>query len=238
LRPRFSRPTGNRDRARLRQKTHFGRRTAYATTHGNPAGSGPMTCTQFRPAMLAAVAAAVVGTASITSAQDAGQSTDPTFGILGPIFNGSERFAPQPAPAPNAAAPPANPAPAPGPGPRIAQGGGDLTVRLERLEAQIRQLTGIVEQLQYRNQQLEGQLRRLQEEAGLSRPAPARPAAIPQPNPAAGAGAGRRGDAFDPTTNPTAPGAPRIIGSTPPTRSVPPRPAGASAEPPRAPAAR
>src|SRR5262249_4481545 len=35
----------------------------------------------------------------------------------------------------------------------------DLVVRIERLENQIRQLTGTIEQLQYRNQQLEEQLR-------------------------------------------------------------------------------
>ena len=40
----------------------------------------------------------------------------------------------------------------------------DLVVRLERLETQIRQLTGVIEQLQYRNQQLEQQLRRVQED--------------------------------------------------------------------------
>ena len=39
-------------------------------------------------------------------------------------------------------------------GPTTAQ-----VLRIERLEAQIRQLTGTIEQLQYRNQQLENQLR-------------------------------------------------------------------------------
>src|SRR3954471_3027477 len=38
----------------------------------------------------------------------------------------------------------------------------DLVVRLDRLENQIRQLTGLVEQLQFRNQQLEQQLRGMQ----------------------------------------------------------------------------
>ncbi len=41
----------------------------------------------------------------------------------------------------------------------------DLIVRLERLENQVRQLTGAIEQLQFRNQQLEQQLRRTQEDA-------------------------------------------------------------------------
>ena len=35
----------------------------------------------------------------------------------------------------------------------------EQVLRIERLEAQIRQLTGTIEQLQYRNQQLENQLR-------------------------------------------------------------------------------
>jgi tol-pal system protein YbgF len=39
----------------------------------------------------------------------------------------------------------------------------DLLMRLDRLEEQVRQLTGTVEQLQYHNQQLEQQLRRTQE---------------------------------------------------------------------------
>jgi tol-pal system protein YbgF len=38
----------------------------------------------------------------------------------------------------------------------------DLVLRIDRLEEEIRRLTGLVEQLQYRNQQLEQQLRRAQ----------------------------------------------------------------------------
>jgi tol-pal system protein YbgF len=110
----------------------------------------------------------------------------------------------------------------------------DLAVRLDRLESQIRQLTGAIEQLQYRNQQLEGQLRRMQPDAeyrvpeGSARGAPsARPAAPAQPmqpqatqpyspsSPPAATGP-RRGDAFDPSVNPSAPGAPRPLGTTAP----------------------
>ncbi|MEZ5786937.1 MAG: tol-pal system protein YbgF [Xanthobacteraceae bacterium] len=40
----------------------------------------------------------------------------------------------------------------------------DLLLRLESLENQVRQLTGAIEQLQYRNQQLETTLRKMQEE--------------------------------------------------------------------------
>jgi tol-pal system protein YbgF len=96
----------------------------------------------------------------------------------------------------------------------------DLIVRLERLENQIRQLTGTVEQLQFRNQQLEEQLRRTQEgelrSPGAPRPPPppvaAQPVAPPPP-PAGPPVPGRRSDVFDPSQNPSAPGAPRPLGS-------------------------
>lgn len=68
----------------------------------------------------------------------------------------------------------------------------ELVMRLNRLENQVRQLTGGIEQLQYRNQQLEQQLRRQQEDFEFrmqelsgrgGRPA-ARPATAPaQPTP-------------------------------------------------------
>jgi tol-pal system protein YbgF len=124
----------------------------------------------------------------------------------------------------------------------------ELVVRLDRLENHVRQLTGLVEQLQYRNQQLEQQLRRMQEEGDGGRPTgrpPARPQAGPpavqpppgppaQPQrrsdvfePADGpppAGAPRpmqrRGDVFDPNENPDAPGAPRVLGALPSGPSV------------------
>ncbi len=106
---------------------------------------------------------------------------------------------------------------------RTAQvGGSDLVVRLERLEAQMRQLTGTIEQLQFRNQQLENQVRRMQEDAdsrgGAPRSAPqARaPGILPPAAPGPGPAPARHGDAFDPTLNPTAPGAPRSLGATPP----------------------
>ena len=63
----------------------------------------------------------------------------------------------------------------------------DLVIRIERLENQIRQLTGTVEQLQYRNQQLEELLRRAQQADVRPSPGPApRPmppvaAAVPPP---------------------------------------------------------
>jgi len=121
----------------------------------------------------------------------------------------------------------------------------DLVVRIERLENQIRQLTGTIEQLQFRNQQLEEQLRRSQPvDARASRPPPysappAASAALPPPvaavppveaQPVTPGAPGRRGDAFDPSQNPNAPGAPRPLGSfasTAPPGVPAPRPAGA-----------
>ena len=111
----------------------------------------------------------------------------------------------------------------------------DLVLRIDRLEEEIRRLTGLVEQLQYRNQQLEQQLRRAQGAPGpgiqgeIARapgpvtpmppaPAAAPPAAEPLPAPSVSAASaaspspGRR-DVFDPTQNPTAPGAPRTLGT-------------------------
>jgi tol-pal system protein YbgF len=130
----------------------------------------------------------------------------------------------------------------------------DLVVRLDRLENQIRQLTGAVEQLQFRNRELEGQLRRMHEDVefrfqeqgkGGTRPPPPRaqaappaPATAPQappvhaapaPPPAPAAPPQRRADVFDPGQNPTAPGAPHTLGSI---TTGPPGPAAAAASPP------
>jgi tol-pal system protein YbgF len=115
----------------------------------------------------------------------------------------------------------------------------DLLMRLDRLDDQVRQLTGAVEQLQYHNQQLEQQLRRLQETAdprsgagrplGSSAPGGQGPAGAggvaadryPPPGPAVGGGepypppGQRRAEVFDPNQNPYAAGAPRPLGSLP-----------------------
>ena len=149
----------------------------------------------------------------------------------------------------------------------------DPSIRIERLENQLRQLTGQNEELQYRNRQLEEQLRALQagappaagqpaaqpgvaaappaqggygqggyaqppqrgyqaqggyappqpqpgynqpagygQQGGYSQPPNAAPAPVVQEAPAAGSVVSRRGDAFDPSQNPNAPGAPRALG--------------------------
>jgi tol-pal system protein YbgF len=79
----------------------------------------------------------------------------------------------------------------------------DLLMRLDRLEEQVRQLTGAVEQLQYHNQQLEQQLRRTQE--------------IPEPRSGAGRAPGGSG------------GLPASGGMAAGDRYPPPPPGGAAA---------
>ena len=137
-------------------------------------------------------------------------------GFFDGIFGSSDRFSPPAQAEPSRAAPQEqNRAQAAPPQGRIAQAPGDLTTRMDRLEAHIRELTGAIEQLQHRNQLLEGQIRRMQGEPDAPRgPAPGRSSVAPpvtQTPPTAQTG--RRGDAFDPTLNPNAPGAPRVMGS-------------------------
>src|SRR5579862_2628622 len=141
----------------------------------------------------------------------------------------------------------------------------DLLTRIDRIEAALRDLTGTVEQLQYRNQQLEQQLRALQDASQTgarptASPPPSRPMAqyppvAPAPAPVIAAappapieaepppppaGRGGRGDAFNPALNPAAPGAPRPLGtSTAATEPPPPvadvPPAGSGPRQPGAP---
>jgi tol-pal system protein YbgF len=148
----------------------------------------------------------------------------------------------------------------PAPAALAQMGPSDLVVRIDQLERQIRQLTGTVEQLQFRNQQLDEQLKRLSADAdaressrGAARPVPQqqlRPGAIPPPASAtappitsapmppsaqpAPPSNGRKSDAFDPTANPEAPGVPRALGA-PGRRSEnyePPFQTGAASSPP------
>jgi tol-pal system protein YbgF len=127
----------------------------------------------------------------------------------------------------------------------------DLLTRIDRLESALRELTGTVEQLQYRNQQLEQQLRALQDATATGARPPASPQPQPSPRPtgqyspppvapapapviAAAPPAspiepepppsapGRRGDAFNPALNPAAPGAPRPLGTSTAATEPPP----------------
>jgi tol-pal system protein YbgF len=112
----------------------------------------------------------------------------------------------------------------PAPSGRVAQSdSGDLSIRLDRMENALRQLTGTIEQLQYRNQQLEMQLKRMQDDTeyrfqqlgsrGGSAPAPQAAPIGPGNAPPPASSPGRRSDVFDPAQNPNAPGAPRTLGN-------------------------
>jgi len=162
----------------------------------------PMARFAFRVTTTSVLSLAIVAAALVPSTAQA-QETERPFGLLDRIFSGSERFGggSERGASPSAAD-------------QTAQmSGSDLVVRLERLESQIRQLTGAIEQLQFRNQQLEAQVRRLQE-GGVTGGAQPRPPSLSAPSgPAATTAPGRRGDAFDPAQNPSAPGAPHTLGA-------------------------
>lgn len=104
-----------------------------------------------------------------------------------------------------------------------------LTLRIDRLERELRRLTGQNEELAHKVQLLEEQLRAARQEpprAAADAPAHASVTPAPSPMPAPAPGAPRRGDAFDPATQPAAPGAPRPLGSTQPSAPIaatPPR---------------
>jgi tol-pal system protein YbgF len=151
----------------------------------------------------AAIAAVLAAMAAASA-----QSSPSSPGLLDGLFGGGD--------------------PAPSGRERAQAPAGDLVVRIDRLEAQVRQLTGVIEELQFRNQQLAEQLRHMQEDAearspdAAARGAPQPPAQARTPAnptvarpPVVAATPPRRGDAFDPTQNPTAPGAPRVLGSLP-----------------------
>src|SRR5664279_5084685 len=111
-----------------------------------------------------------------------------------------------------------------------------LLVRIGRLESQMRQINGQLEQMQFENRRLQEQLKKFQEDvdfrfhdgaagAPVVKPpqkrseAPEAETFADAPLAAAGAApprAGGRGDAFDPSQNSGAPGAPRPLGSPAP----------------------
>jgi tol-pal system protein YbgF len=120
-----------------------------------------------------------------------------------------------------------------------------LLVRIGRLESQIRQISGQIEQIQFETRGLAGQLKKFQEDvdfrfheggaqgAPVAKPPQKRGEAPetqikaddrgpPQSATIAPSRANGRGDAFDPSQNPGAPGAPRPLGSFAPAASTNP----------------
>lgn len=96
--------------------------------------------------------------------------------------------------------------------PAAAQDAADLLVRTTRLENQLRQMSGQIEQLQFENRRLTDQLRKFQEDVDFRLKEGRSGAAAPSSPPPQRQ---RRGDAFDPTTQQGAAGAPRALGHGP-----------------------
>ena len=104
--------------------------------------------------------------------------------------------------------------------PASAQDAADLLVRTTRLENQLRQMSGQIEQLQFENRRLSEQLRkfqedvdfRLNEKGGGGRPNSAAPGPTGAPPAGAAPQRHRRSDAFDPATQQGAAGAPPQLG--------------------------
>lgn len=101
-----------------------------------------------------------------------------------------------------------------------AQDAADLMLRIDRLEAENRRLTGQVEELRFKEQKLEDQFKRFQMDAdsrfreleggkgGTAGGGASTPRVIPTTPPAGN----RRSDAFDPNQTAPTPGAPRPLG--------------------------
>jgi tol-pal system protein YbgF len=162
----------------------------------------PMTRTRLRPHLAHTIPAAALAALLLWPVGATAQEQS-SGGLFNNLFNRGEQAQPQPAQ-------------------QLAQAdSADVGVRLDRMESALRQLTGTVEQLQYQNQQLQSQLKRMQDDTEYrlqqlgSRGAPA-PGAVPAPAPMNAppvAAPGRRSDVFDPAQHPNAPGAPRMLGN-------------------------
>src|SRR5262245_24001614 len=190
--------------------------TRYARKNIQRASTLPMTrtrpCTLFSLASATILVSAVLLSAGMPAGTAVAQERGSSGNFLDNLFNRGDSSSQQRQ------------------APQQAQGGrgtqddpGDLSVRLDRMENALRQLTGTIENLQYRNQQLEMQLKRMQDDTeyrfqqlgsrGSVPPAQAAPMnpgsapAGPPTNP------GRRSDVFDPSQRPNAPGAPRLLGN-------------------------
>ncbi len=100
---------------------------------------------------------------------------------------------------------------------------GALDVRIDRLENELRQANGRIEELENQQRRLDDQLKRFQQDVefrlGGAGGAGAGAAAAPPvaaSEPSSAVKTARKGDAFDPANNPSAVGAPRPLGTTPP----------------------
>lgn len=181
--------------------------TGFQTTDIRPIGTAqtPMTHTRLRLSLAAALAASLLLAPAAHAQQRDGNFLDNLFS------RGEGGGQEQPAPR--------------GDGRTVGQADDEMTVRIDRIEGVLRQLTGQIEQLQYQNQQLQAQVQRMQQGGAPATAAQpqyqpqAQPQLQPQYQPGrpaapAAATPGRRSDLFDPSQDPNAPGAPRALGQT------------------------
>jgi tol-pal system protein YbgF len=119
----------------------------------------------------------------------------------------------------------------------------DLLLRVNRLEEELRQANGRIEELENAEHRLESQLQKFRQDVEFrigdrSEGAPPGPEVAEQPQAPSEPQAAlkpRKSDAFDPDADPNAPGAPRPLGTTPPSAplvrdATPAPPAGAPLE--------
>ncbi len=160
----------------------------------------------IRLAAIAALAHLLLAGSAMNPASAQDNRSSP--GLFDNLFNRGEPSQPRQANPPPRDAGPADPS--------------DMSVRLDRMENALRQLTGTLEQLQYQNQQLQMQIQRMQ--SGAVAPnvvpgaAPVAPGAAPNVSPGVPGALqtpkpGNRSDVFDPSQSPNAPGAPRTLGN-------------------------
>ncbi len=93
------------------------------------------------------------------------------------------------------------------------QGDSDLAIRVDRLEQQLRQLTGQIEQLQYQLQQTQRGAVQPPQQQNIPPQQQQTPPPLQQQLPPTTPQ--RRGDAFDPAADPDAPGRPQNLGQIP-----------------------
>ncbi len=97
-----------------------------------------------------------------------------------------------------------------------------LLLRINKLENALRQMNGQIEQLQFQNRQLQDQMKKFGE-GGAAKAAPSEAPSVAAPGAAVPAATGlKKSDAFEPLSQPNAPGVPRPLGIGPaPGLSIP-----------------
>lgn len=108
--------------------------------------------------------------------------------------------------------------------PRAHADQGALSTRVDRLERELRAMTGQAEELQHKVQMLEEQLRTLRQEPPRAADSTARPSeaqntmtsSAPNAPQSTDLKSTKRSDAFNPSAEPNAIGAPKPLGATPP----------------------